>query len=87
MPRTGVQWKALPMEYGAAGSAHQYFSEWAQAGFFRRIWREGLIACDLVKGLGWERQGVAGLYGESVPVAFCLIENSSRIQPVSATPE
>jgi hypothetical protein len=26
--RTGIQWKALPKEYGAASSIHQYFSEW-----------------------------------------------------------
>ena len=35
--RTGIQWKALPQEYGAAGSIHQYFSEWAEAGFFLRM--------------------------------------------------
>jgi transposase len=29
--RTGIQWKALPKEYGVASSIHQYFSEWAQA--------------------------------------------------------
>jgi transposase len=42
--RTGVQWKALSKEYGAAGSVHQYFSERAEAGFFLRMWQEGLIA-------------------------------------------
>ena len=58
--RTGIQWKALPKTYGAAGSIHNYFSEWAQAGFFRRMRQEGLIAYDLVKGLGWERQSADG---------------------------
>jgi transposase len=42
--RTGIQWKALPEEYGAASSVHQEFSEWAVAGFFRRMWPEELIA-------------------------------------------
>jgi hypothetical protein len=32
----------------------QYFSEWAQAGFFQRMWQEGLTAYDLLAGLGWE---------------------------------
>jgi transposase len=58
--RTGIQWKALPVTYGAASSIHSYFSEWAEAGFFRRMWEEGLIVYDLVKGLGWEWQSVDG---------------------------
>jgi transposase len=58
--RTGIQWKALPGEYGAASSIHQYFSEWAQAGFFRRIWQEGLMTYDELCGLGWEWQSVDG---------------------------
>jgi transposase len=31
--RTGIQWKALPKEYGAADSIHACFSEWTEAGF------------------------------------------------------
>jgi transposase len=58
--RMGIQWKALPQEYGAASSIHQYFSEWAQAGFFRRMWQEGLLTYDELKGLGWEWQSVDG---------------------------
>jgi transposase len=52
--RTGIQWKVLPREYGSASSIHRYFSEWAQAGFFRRMWQEGLITYDELRGLGWE---------------------------------
>ena len=58
--RTGIQWKALPKTYGAASSVHSYFSEWAAAGVFRRMWEEGLIAYDLLKGIGWEWQSVDG---------------------------
>jgi putative transposase len=54
MLQTGIQWKALPKEYGAASSIYPYFSEWAQAGFFRRMWQEGVIAYDLLADLGWE---------------------------------
>jgi putative transposase len=60
VPRTGIQWKALPREYGAASTVHQYFSERAEAGFFRRLWQEGLIAYELLKGLGWEWQSMDG---------------------------
>jgi transposase len=58
--QTGIQWKALPKVYGAAGSVHQYFSERAEAGFFRRMWQEGLLTYDELKGLGWEWQSVDG---------------------------
>jgi transposase len=58
--RTGIQWKAVPKVYGAASSIHQYFSEWAQAGFFRRMWQEGLLSYDELRGLGWEWQSVDG---------------------------
>jgi transposase len=58
--RTGIQWKALPKEYGAADSIHAYFSEWAEAGFFRRMWQEGLMSYDEVRGLGWEWQSADG---------------------------
>jgi transposase len=58
--RTGIQWKALPKTYGAASSVHVYFSEWAEAGFFRRMWQEGLMSYDEMRGLGWEWQSVDG---------------------------
>jgi transposase len=58
--RTGIQWKALSGEYGAASSIHAYFSEWAEAGFFRRMWQEGLMTYDELCGLCWEWQSVDG---------------------------
>jgi putative transposase len=63
--RTGIQWKALPRKYGAASSIHQYFSEWAEAGFFLRMWQEGLTACDEMKGLGREWQSADGCMAKS----------------------
>ncbi|MDR1986438.1 MAG: transposase [Treponema sp.] len=58
--RTGIQWKALPQEYGAASSIHEYFSEWAEAGFFRRIWEERLFSYEELHALGREWQRVEG---------------------------
>jgi transposase len=58
--RTGIQWKALPKAYGAASSVHQYFSEWAEAGFFRRMRQEGLLTSDVLMGPGWEWQSADG---------------------------
>jgi putative transposase len=58
--RTGCQWKALPKEYGAASSIHQYFMEWTEAGFFDEIWRAGLQKYDELEGIGWEWQSIDG---------------------------
>ena len=39
--RTGIQWKALPKEYGSSSSIHRYFKRWEEAGFFRKLWEKG----------------------------------------------
>jgi putative transposase len=57
--RTGIQWKALPKEYGAASSVHEYFGTWAQAGLFMRLWQEGLLGHDGLHGIGCEWQNAA----------------------------
>ncbi len=58
--RTGIQWKALPKEYGAASSVHKYFLEWTEAGFFEEIWKMGLAEYDELEGIGWEWQSADG---------------------------
>jgi transposase len=58
--RTGCQWKAIPREYGAASSIHQYFQEWIEAGFFIEIWKKGLEKYDEIKGIAWEWQSLDG---------------------------
>ena len=58
--RTGIQWKALPKEYGAASSVHEYFSKWAESGFFLRLWEAGLLSYEQAQGIGWEWQSVDG---------------------------
>lgn len=56
--RTGCQWKAIPKEYGASSSIHQYFQEWIKEGFFVLIWRLGLERYDEIKGIQWEWQSL-----------------------------
>ncbi len=58
--RTGIPWKALPREIGAASSVHARFQEWHQAGVFRKRWEAGLLAYDPAPGLVWEWQALAG---------------------------
>lgn len=43
---TGIQWKALPREYGSGSTAHLYFQRWTEHGVFSSLWREGLIEYD-----------------------------------------
>lgn len=52
--RTGIQWKALPREYGAGSAVHKYFQGWEQAGFFRSLWQAGLAEYDELVGIDWE---------------------------------
>ena len=56
--RTGIQWKALPKEYGASSSIHRYFMAWCKAGVFKRMWEMGLEKYDDVKGIEWEWQSI-----------------------------
>ena len=56
--RTGIQWKALPRSLGAPSTVHDRFQEWAKAGVFQRLWREGLIEYDVKKGIDWEWQSM-----------------------------
>jgi len=63
--RTGCMWKALPKEYGAASSIHQYFQEWVAAGFFMNIWAAGLMEYDELAGIDWEWQSLDGAMRKS----------------------
>ena len=44
--RTGIQWKALPKEYGSSSSIHRYFQKWEKEGFFLKLWKKGLAEYD-----------------------------------------
>ena len=74
--RTGCQWKAVPKEYGAASSIHQYFQEWAAAGFFERIWSKGLEKYDELEGIGWEWQSLDG----------CIVKAPLALESVGKNP-
>lgn len=58
--RTGVQWKALPRDYGASSSVHRYFQEWRQAGMFKALWERGVQLYDEQCGIGWRWQAIDG---------------------------
>ena len=48
---TGIQWKAIPKEYGSSSTVHRYFQKWTEFGVFSSLWREGLIEYDDKKKL------------------------------------
>lgn len=41
--RTGIQWKALPKEYGSSSSVHRYFRKWESLGFSVNSGRKDLL--------------------------------------------
>ena len=59
--RTGIQWKALPKEFGSSSSIHFYFQEWERTGFFKKIWRKGLVDYDEMKGIAWNGKALMAL--------------------------
>ena len=58
--RTGMQWKALPRDMGAASTVHDRFQYWRENGVFRRLWEAGLHTYDEIKGIEWTWQTVDG---------------------------
>ena len=58
--RTGIQWKALPKEYGSSNSVHRYFQKWAKEGLFLKLWKKGLAEYDEMEGIAWRRQSIDG---------------------------
>lgn len=59
--RTGCQWKALPKErFGSPSSIHQYFQNWMMQGFFLKLWKQGLLHYDELRGIDWLWQSVDG---------------------------
>ena len=73
--RTGIQWKALPREYGSASAVHQYFQNWQKAGFFLRLWRAGLAEYDGMQGIAWEWQSIDGTMGKAPLATQCVGPN------------
>lgn len=59
--RTGCQWKALDATGICSGStAHRRFQEWEAAGFFRELWKQGLVEYDEQVGIEWDWQAMDG---------------------------
>ena len=51
--RTGIQWKALPKEFGSSSAIHRYFLFLCEQGFFKAIWIAGLERYDETQGIDW----------------------------------
>ena len=58
--RTGCQWKAAPAEYGSGSTLHRYFQAWVRSGVFLKLWKEGLMEYDELKGVCWDWQSIDG---------------------------
>lgn len=58
--RTGIQWKALPREFGASSTVHDRFQFWRAKGLFEVLWMEALGEFDDRVGIEWEWQSMDG---------------------------
>ena len=70
--RTGIQWKALPREFGSASAVHQYFQNWYKAGFFQKLWQAGLAEYDGMHGIAWQWQSADGAMGKAPLATECV---------------
>jgi transposase len=73
--RTGIQWKALPREFGSASAVHQYFLNWHRAGFFQKLWQTGLAEYDGMHGIAWQWQSADGAMGKAPLATECAGPN------------
>ncbi len=73
--RTGIQWKALPREFGSSSAIHTRFQQWERDGFFLRIWQAGLAEYDGMHGIAWEWQSVDGALGKAPLATQCVGPN------------
>ena len=73
--RTGIQWKALPGEFGSASAVHKYFQDWHKAGFFLQLWQAGLAEYDGMEGIAWEWQSIDGAMGKAPLAIECVGAN------------
>ena len=74
--RTGIQWKALPREYGSSSSIQRYFKKWEAAGFFLKLWKKGLAEYDELEGIAWRWQSIDG----------CMIKAPTAKETVGRNP-
>jgi len=58
--RTGIQWNAVPREFGTSSTIHRHFQRLVEDGFFERIWYLALLEYDELQGLEWEFQSMDG---------------------------
>lgn len=63
--RTGVQWKAVPSEYGSGSTLHRYFQEWTKVGVFRKLWKASLLEYDELQNIQWNWLSVDGAMTKS----------------------
>lgn len=58
--RTGIQWKAVPREFGSGSTLHRYFQYWVEDGAFWKLWQQGLLEYDELEGIKWDWQSIDG---------------------------
>lgn len=60
--RTGIQWKALPKQYGAKSTVYDRFRYFARQGLFKRLWQASIAQYDEFHGVDWEFLSMDGCH-------------------------
>jgi putative transposase len=60
--RTGIQWKALPRQYGAKSTVYDRFRYFARQGLFIRLWQDSVTLYDEFHGIDWEFLAMDGCH-------------------------
>lgn len=66
--RNGLIWNALPREKFEGVSqamVHRKFQQWAAAGLFADLWKQGLAEYDSLEGIAWRWQSADGTMSEA----------------------
>src|SRR5262249_42878728 len=51
--RTGLQWKAVPREFGSGSTVHRRFQRWTDEGRWKAMWRLLLQYAEATQQLEW----------------------------------
>ena len=63
--RTGVQWNALPRQFGSDTTVHDWFQRFVADGVFERLWAVLIDACDELGGVSRTWQAADGVVNKA----------------------
>ena len=80
--RSGVQWNALPAEFGDDSSVHRTFQRWVGRGVVAKLWALLVEGCAELGGVDWRWQSFDCAMGKARHGGI----KSDRTQPTGRSP-